>query len=139
MKVVHADLELWLTRWVRATLPALTSLEVEWVGNTERPLSAGGPPEGDVVHVVVRDDSGPRRDIVLKDASVGITMLAASTRMLAPVRAAMEQLVAALEADAPLVEGPVADVQVLSTQTVPTGDDSLRVYSVCDLTLVGNQ
>lgn len=141
-KVIHADLEMWLTGWIRARaadITAGTSLTLAWVSNTERPTTAGGPVKAGEAHVIVRDDSGSRRELVLKDSAVGVTILGASRRDQAAIRALAERLVATIEADAPLdPASPVADVpDVNGPYTVPSSNDEARLYAVLSLTLVG--
>lgn len=140
--VVHADIELWGTGWTRARLPALIAdlpLSLVWCSNTERPDTAGGPAKPGELHVVYRDDGGSRRDLLLKDPAVGVTLIGHSRSDLPSVKAAAERLVALVEAEAPLDgASPVADVSdVLGPYTVPGGNDEARVYAVLSFTLVG--
>lgn len=140
--VVHADTELWLTGWVRARFPALLAdlgVSLAWCSNQERPDAVGGPPRHGELHVLVRDDSGSRRDLLLKDSSIGVTLLGHSRSDLPSVKVAAERLVALVEAEAPL-DGvsPVADVpDVLGPYTVPGENDEARLYAVLSLSLVG--
>lgn len=139
MRVRHADVELWLTGWIREHLPGhLDGLTLGWVSNSERPAGLGGPPGAGEVHVIVRDDSGTRHDLILKEPSVGVTVLGDSIRALAPVKAVAETLVALIEGDAPLdAASPVADVPaVFGPHTVP-GVEEARVYASLTLSLIG--
>lgn len=141
-KVIHADVELWLTAWIRARASALTvgtGLTLAWVSNTDRPTTAGGAVKAKEAHVIVRDDSGSRRDLLLKDNGIGITLVGATRTQLAPLRTIGERLVATIEADAPTdPTSPVADVPgVNGPYTVPSTNDEARLYAALSLTLVG--
>ncbi|MDQ4502182.1 hypothetical protein [Sinomonas sp. ASV322] len=75
-RVVFADLELWLTGWLRAELAARPEpfCRGVFVSNREP-----GPDQGDVVHermVIVRDDGGPRESVVTESRNVGTTVVA---------------------------------------------------------------
>lgn len=137
-RIVHADIELWATGWTRARLPALIAdlpLTLAWCSNQER----SEPPKPGELHIIYRDDSSNRRDLVLKDSSLGLTLLGHSRSDLPSVKAAAERLVALIEADAP-TDGasPVADVPtVAGPYTVPGGNDEGRVYAALSLTLAG--
>lgn len=138
--VLHRDLELWATAWVRARAEQIagdTGLKVTWVSNSERPDELGGRPGAGEAHVVLRDDSGVRRDLILKDSALGVTVLGVSRRTIAPVKALAERLVAVIEADAPLDSTtPVAHVPAVNgPYTVPGGNDEARVYASISLTL----
>ena len=140
--VVFDDVELWLTGWLRARFPTLLAdspLTLAWVSNMERPDVAGGPPKHGELHVVVRDDGGSRRDYMLKDPALGVTVLGHSRSDLPSVKLAAERLVALVEAESPLDgDSPVADVSdVLGPYTVPGGNDEARLYASLSLTLVG--
>lgn len=142
-QVLHADVELWLTGWLRARAAALTAgtgLTLAWVSNTERPVAAGGPVKSGEVHVIVRDDSGPRRRLLLKESLVGVTALGHARRDLAPVRAVAERIVATVLADAPTdLASPVADVPTANgPYTVTSSNDEARLYATLNLTLVGS-
>lgn len=138
--VIHRDLELWATAWVRARAEAIegdTGLRLTWVSNVERSDEFGGGPAAGEAHVVLRDDSGVRRSLIVKDSALGVTVIGVSRRALAPVKALAERLVAVIEAEAPLdLTTPVADVPAVNgPYTVPGGTDEARVYASVSLTL----
>lgn len=144
MRIVHADLELWVSAWIREHLPPLIAdlpIELTWCSNKERPSTAGGPPEAGELHIVVRDDSGSRRDLLLKDSTLGLTVIGYSYRQEQPVKAAAERLVALIEGDAPLDRsGPIVGVPAtLGPYLVQSPNDEARVYATCDVTLAGSR
>lgn len=141
--VVHADLELWAGAWIRARaarIVAGTGLTLAWVSNTERGAAAGGPVKAGEVHVILRDDSGSRRDLLLKDNALGVTVLGYSRRDQPAVRRVAERLVAIVEAEAPTdAASPIADVpDVNGPYTVPSSNDEARLYAALSVTLVGS-
>lgn len=141
--VVHADLALWAVSWTLQRLPALIhdlDLDLTWCADRERPDLAGGPVGVGEVHVIFRDDSGPRRDLVLKDAALGVTVLGHSSADPTALGAVAERLVGLIVALAPVdPASPVADVpDVNGPYTVPSGNDEARYYAALQLTLVGS-
>lgn len=139
MIVVHADIEEWLCAWIRSRSPLL-GVTPAWVSNVERPSEAGGPPKAGEVHVVIRDDSGPNRDLMMKDSTVGVTVIGHTRQAMKPTRDVANYLVALIEGEAPIVGSPIADVQVVSgPYSVPSNNDEARLYAVLDVTLVGTQ
>jgi hypothetical protein len=107
--VLHADLELWLTGWLRDRLAARGEPYAAGVvvDNTE---PAPGDPFPDRL-VVVRSDGGPATSIITDEVAVGITVFA-GTKLLPQDGINLALLVRALVDGCALVEpgNPVAAV-----------------------------
>lgn len=77
VRVIHSDLELFLTKFLRdelATRPEPFTDGV-YVSNSEwvQPPSGGARPKR---QIIVRDDSGPKLSVISKESQVGISVLA---------------------------------------------------------------
>lgn len=131
----HVWIEPVLAAWIRGRLPVYeTPLLVTRVSNREEGQIMPGQ-----LQIIVRDDGGTRRDLLLKDQQVGVSFLAGSPGDLPDAREVADQLIAEMESLLPLDSTvPVADVtSVNGPYTVPTPDDSARLYASMTLTLTG--
>lgn len=128
MKVTAPDLEMWFGALLRAELAA-DGIDAE-VGNKEpddlalprvRPL------------IVVRDDSGPRRDWTTFGRSVGFTIIAGTRQQDRPAND-LARLVAAIVHDTALVDAPGSPIAAvvldgcLGPYAVPESLDVARRY-----------
>ena len=82
MRVTPPDLELWLTRHVRA-LAAAEGIDVDVSNKEPKDLGAVLPMPRPLI--VIRDDSGPRTEVVTFDRSVGASVLGGSKQADQPV------------------------------------------------------
>lgn len=77
VRVLHADLELFLTKFIRNELTSRSEPFTDdvYVSNSEwvKPPAGGTRPAR---QVIVRDDSGPKLSVVSKQCQVGIRVLA---------------------------------------------------------------
>lgn len=135
LPIRHVWIEPVLAAWIRGRLPLYeTPLLVTRVSNHEM-----GPIRPGQLQIIVRDDGGSRRDLVLKDQQIGVSFLAGSPGDLPDAREVADRLIAEMEALLPLDSTvPVADVTgVNGPYTVPTPDGSTRLYASMTLTLTG--
>ena len=112
VRVIHSDLELWLTKFIRSELtnrsePFTNGVFVsnsEWV----KPPTGGTRPAR---QVIVRDDSGPKLSVVSKECQVGIRVLA-GTKELPQEASDLARLLMALLEGAPSTapDNPVAAI-----------------------------
>lgn len=133
--VIFPTVDVWLAAWVRALTKRIKPrLSVTLVSNREH-----GTPNPGELHVILRDDGGTRHNGVLKDQQLGVTITANSVGDLLETRAFADTLVACMESMLPTdPDTPVADVsEVNGPYTVPTSDDTLRMYASMTLTLTG--
>ncbi|WP_291053725.1 hypothetical protein [Herbiconiux sp.] len=138
MRVTPPDLELWLTEFVR-TRAAAAQIAVT-VANTE-PADLGLPLGKPLV--VIRDDSGNRLDWTTFDRSVGVSVLAGTTRNGKPASDLGRWLAGLLFDDAiALVEGsPIAAVEWDGCNGPYAVQESLNVarrYLTAEYTVVGD-
>lgn len=139
MIVEHPDLEQYLCDWTRSRVP-LRGVTPAWVSNTERPSGAGGPPKVGEIHIVYRDDAGPERDILMKDSSIGVTVIGHTRQVMKPAKDLARYLLARVVGELPAPGSPIADVQVTAgPYSVPSDNDEARIYAVLDVTTVGTQ
>jgi len=82
VRVIHSDLELWLTKFIRSELTKRSEPFTDgvFVSNSEwvKPPDGGTRPER---QIIVRDDSGPKLSVVSKECQVGISVLAGTKEM----------------------------------------------------------
>lgn len=138
MRVTPPDLELWLTRYVRAQA-ALDGHAAD-VTNKEPPtlsLPLRRP------LIVIRDDSGPRLSHVTFDRSIGASVLAGSKQDDQPANDLARWLAAVLfDLDLPLVDGsPIAAVEVSGCNgPYPVADelDVARRYLTAQYVVAGS-
>ncbi|KTR96483.1 hypothetical protein NS220_02070 [Microbacterium testaceum] len=138
VRVTPPDFELWLTGYVRA-LAAAEEIDVD-VDNVEpddltvemeRPL------------IVLRDDSGPRRDVPTFDRSVGATVLGGSKAFPKPINDIARWLSAVLSDEAIVTapDSPIASVELDGFNgPYPVNDalDVARRYQTAQYTVVGS-
>lgn len=137
-RVTPPDFELWLTGYVRARAAA-EGIDVD-VDNVEpddltvemeRPL------------IVIRDDSGPRKDIPTFDRSVGATVLGGSKAFPKPINDIARWLSAVLS-DEEIVTAPDSPIASLELDgfngPYPVNDalDVARRYQTAQYTVVGS-
>jgi len=135
--VLHDWSDKELAGWLRGLLKTIElPIPVTRIGNRETT-----PPVPGEVHIVVRDDGGTRHDLVLKDQQVGLSFITTSVGDLPAVRLVADMVIAHMIGRMPVDDGtPVADVtEVNGPYTVPTGNDSLRLYASMTLSLTGRE
>lgn len=131
--VIHSDLELFLTGFLRAEL-ALRGHSGVYVGNTFPTTTKGEA-------VVVRDDSGPDTSVLTKEPSIGITVLAGSDISAGKAATDLALLVHAIMRTASRVEpgNPVAAVLTSNgPYKVPDESGQPRRYMTFTLSVVGS-
>lgn len=137
MRLTPPDLELFLTGYVRACAAA-DQVDVS-VGNKE-PSKLTLPVKKPVI--VIRDDSGNRKDLPTFDRSIGATVLAGSTLNDKPAKDLARWLIAVLMDDA-IIEAagsPIAGIDLTGWNgpyTVPDPLDVTRQYLTGGYTVVG--
>ncbi|MDN3309562.1 hypothetical protein QWJ90_01320 [Microbacterium oryzae] len=110
MRVTPPDLELWLTRYVRAV--AATEGKTVDVTNKE-PADLGQRLPLDRPLIVIRDDSGTRLEWTTFDRSIGASVLGGSKRADQPINDIARWLAAVLFDDAIVLaeNSPIASVE----------------------------
>ena len=136
--VIHADLELFFTGWLRAQLtarpePVCAGVKVD---NKEPQPGTAWPSK----LVVIRYDGSSSGEIITDDAALGVTIYA-GTKALPKDANDLARIVRALISDSARVEpgNPVAAVQS-SNGPIPipdAGEKAVR-YLVFELTVVGS-
>lgn len=137
-RIIHADLELFLTEWLRRELaqrpePVCQGVEVS---NREPPVGETFPAR----LVVVRDDSGNRTSIITRHTSVGISVLA-GTKDNPQDATDLARIVLALAEDCAAVEpgNPVAAVlESNGPYPVPEAQPHSRRYMTLVMSVVGS-
>ena len=136
--VIHADLELFFTTWLRAQLqarPEPVCRDVK-VDNKEPQPGAEWPRR----LVVIRYDGSSSGEIITDDAALGVTVYAGS-KALPKDANDLGRIVRALIDDSARVEpgNPVAAVQS-SSGPIPVADEGERAvrYLTFELTVVGS-
>lgn len=137
-RVIHADLELFLTGWLRDQLAQRTEVVCQGVvvSNREPPASGPFPPR----MVVIRDDGGARTSIVTRQSSVGISVLA-GTKDTPQDAIDLARIVLALAEDCAAVEpgNPVAAVlESNGPYPVPEAQPHARRYMTLVMSVVGS-
>ena len=136
-RVTPPDFELWLTEYVRS-VAASEDVDVD-VDNVEpddltvemeRPL------------IVLRDDSGPRKDLTTFDRSVGATVLGGSKAFPKPVNDVARWLSSVLAGEEIVTapNSPIASVErdgFNGPYSVPEALDVARRYQTAQYTVVG--
>lgn len=134
--VVHVDIELWLSGDLRAQYAAHPECDaVAWVSNKER----AKPAQPGELHVIVRDDSGPRRDLLMRDAQLGVSVIGDD---LVLVKRVAEITQVFLKRTARPGSSPVADVpddQLRGPYLIEEDNDLYRAYQTAVLSVVGQQ
>lgn len=135
--VLHADLELWLTGWLRTTLAARPeSFASDVIVDNTEPEPGGTFPER---LIVVRSDGGPATSIVTDEVAVGITVFA-GTQALPQDGIDLARLVRALVSDCASLErgNPVAAVtQSNGPYRVAEQQQRARLYMTFALVVQG--
>ncbi|MDQ0735331.1 hypothetical protein [Arthrobacter agilis] len=129
--VIHADLELWLTGYIRRELALRPEAYAAGVFVSDEFPSPAKPRT-----VVVRYDGGPDTSVVTAEAAVGVTILAANKQEAAN----LSRLVAAIIRDCARVEpgNPVAAVLgVNGPYKAPEESTQSRRYLTATLSVVG--
>lgn len=135
--IVHADLELFLTRWYRERLatrpePVCAGVQVDRV----EPLPGEVWPDR---LVVIRDDGGSETSFLTGEASIGVSVLAGSKAHPADAKQ-LAAIVYALRSQIPSADpaNPVAAV-IDSTfpVMVPEAHERARVYFTLTLAVAG--
>ncbi|MBT2473309.1 hypothetical protein J7E68_01635 [Microbacterium sp. ISL-103] len=134
--IIHADLELWLTGWLRAQLAARPEAVCQGVTvNNKEP--AGTLPSK---LVVVRYDGSSVEELHVDSASVGVTIYA-GTKALPKDANDLARIVRALIGDSARVEpgNPVAAVTA-SNGPIPVADAGEKAvrYLTFELAVVGS-
>lgn len=138
-RVTPPDLELWLTGRVR-DLAAAEDIDVD-VANTE-PGDLGETLPLPRPLIVIRDDSGPRKDLPTFDRSIGATVLGGSKAYPKPINDLARWLAAVLLDDA-LIEAPESPIASIEWDgfngpyPVPDALDVARRYMTAQYTVVG--
>ncbi len=137
-RVTPPDFELWLTGYIR-TLAAAEDIDVD-VDNVEPDdLTV----EMDRPLIVIRDDSGPRKDIPTFDRSIGATVLGGSKAFPKPINDIARWLSAVLS-DEEIVTAPDSPIASLEVDgfngPYPVNDalDVARRYQTAQYTVVGS-
>lgn len=131
--VVPPDLEYWLTNYIRSQISGIDASNKEPADlqvPLPRPL------------VVVRDDSGPKRDILLFDRSAGVSVLAGTKR---DDRAAndLARGVFAVLTDPAIVVAPASPIAAVVDEgcrgpyAIDEKHDVARRYFTVEYTVVG--
>lgn len=134
--IIHADLELWLTGWLRAQLAARPEPVCAGV-KVDNKIPAGAlPPK----LVVVRYDGSSVEELHVDSAAVGVTVYA-GTKALPKDANDLARIVRALIGDSARVEpgNPVAAVTA-SNGPIPVADEGERAvrYLTFELAVVGS-
>ncbi|WP_394254708.1 hypothetical protein [Pseudoclavibacter helvolus] len=135
--VVHEDIELWLCADLRAQYAERPDCEaVVYVSNKERNL----PAQPGELHVIVRDDSGPRRDLLLQDLQIGVSVIGddlALVRRVARITQALLKRTARVGSGSPVADVP--DDQLRGPWLIDEDNDLYRAYQTAGLSVVGQQ
>lgn len=135
--IIHGDLELWLTGWLRTQLAARPEPVCQGVkvDNKEPQPGTAWPPK----LVVVRYDGSSVEELHVDSASVGVTVYA-GTKALPKDANDLARMVRALIRDSARVEAgnPVAAVTA-SNGPIPVADEGEKAvrYLVFELRVVG--
>lgn len=136
--VIHADLELFFTAWLRAQLAARTEPVCAGVMVDNKEPLPGKPWPSKLV--VIRYDGSSTGEIITDDAALGVTVYA-GTKGLPKDANDLSRIVRALIDDSARVEpgNPVAAVRS-STGPVPVPDEGEKAarYLTFELTVVGS-
>lgn len=134
--IIHADLELWLTGWLRAQLAARPEPVCQGV-KVDNKVPAGTLPSK---LVVVRYDGSSVEELHVDSASVGVTIYA-GTKALPKDANDLARIVRALIGDSARVEpgNPVAAVTA-SNGPIPVADEGEKAvrYLTFELAVVGS-
>lgn len=134
--IIHADLELWLTGWLRAQLAARPEAVCQGV-KVDNKVPAGTRPSK---LVVVRYDGSSVEELHVDSASVGVTVYA-GTKALPKDANDLARIVRALIGDSARVEpgNPVAAVTA-SNGPIPVADEGEKAvrYLTFELAVVGS-
>lgn len=134
--IIHADLELWLTGWLRAQLTARSEAVCQGV-KVDNKVPAGTLPSK---LVVVRYDGSSVEELHVDSASVGVTVYA-GTKALPKDANDLARIVRALIGDSARVEpgNPVAAVTA-SSGPIPVADEGEKAvrYLTFELAVVGS-
>lgn len=138
-RVTPPDLELFLTGWLRSQL-ANEGQNVR-VGNKE-PESTDLPLTKPVV--VIRDDSGPKGDLVTFDRSIGVSVYAGDHKQDTKPATDLARLVVAILTDWAIVDAPgspiaaVTDDGWLGPYLVAEQLDCAKAYLTGEYVVVGS-
>lgn len=134
--IIHDDLELWLTGWLRAQLAARPEAVCQGV-TVDNKVPAGTLPSK---LVVVRYDGSSLEELHVDSAAVGITVYA-GTKALPKDANDLARIIRALIGDSARVEAgnPVAAV-LGSTGPIPVADEGEKAvrYLTFELAVVGS-
>jgi len=134
--IIHDDLELWLTGWLRAQLAARPEPVCRDV-KVDNKVPAGALPSR---LVVVRYDGSSVEELHVDSAAVGVTVYA-GTKVLPKDANDLARIVRALIGDSARVEpgNPVAAVTA-SSGPIPVADEGERAvrYLTFELAVVGS-
>lgn len=134
--IIHADLELWLTGWLRAQLAARPEAVCQGVKVDNKVPAGTLPPK----LVVVRYDGSSVEELHVDSASVGVTVYA-GTKVLPKDANDLARIVRALIGDSARVEpgNPVAAVTG-SNGPIPVADEGEKAvrYLTFELAVVGS-
>lgn len=141
-RVIHSDLELFLTGFIRRELAALPGQPFPggFVSNEFWAPGENTPADPPPFQIIVRDDSGPRTGVITKSPSVGITVLGSDALDKADTTNLALLVYALIEDSARVEQGnPVAAV-VNANGPFKVADDSgkPRRYMTFDLSVVGS-
>lgn len=134
--IIHADLELWLTGWLRAQLAARPEPVCAGVKVDNKVPAGTLPPR----LVVIRYDGSSVEELHVDSAAVGVTVYA-GTKALPKDANDLARIVRALIGDSARVEpgNPVAAVTA-SNGSIPVADEGERAvrYLTFELAVVGS-
>ncbi|MEU4016180.1 hypothetical protein AB0E56_13055 [Microbacterium sp. NPDC028030] len=134
--IIHADLEFWLTGWLRAQLAARPEPVCQGVKVDNKEPPGTLPPK----LVVVRYDGSSVEELHVDSASVGVTVYA-GTKALPKEANDLARIVRALIGDSARVEAgnPVAAVTA-SNGPIPVADEGEKAvrYLTFELAVVGS-
>lgn len=135
--VVHEDIELWLCDDLRAQYAEHPECgAVVWVSNKERRQ----PAQPGELLVIVRDDSGPRHDLLLQDLQIGVSVIGddlALVKRVARITQALLKRTARIGAGSPVANVPDEDMR--GPYLVGEDNDLHRAYQTAGLSVVGQQ
>lgn len=133
--ILHADIELWLTGWLRARLAERTEPVCAGVKVDNKEPAGTLPPK----LIVVRYDGSSVEELNVDSAAVGVTVYA-GTKALPKDANDLARIVRALIGDSARVEpgNPVAAVTA-STGPIPVADEGEKAvrYLTFELRVVG--
>lgn len=141
---IHADIELFLARHIKAKLAALAA----GPAGPYKELAAGvyvgnrHPPTQRPKTVVVRDDGGPTTSVITRETTVGVTVLAGDDATQGQLATDLALLVSAIVQACPGLDpdNPVAAVITLNgPYKVPEESGQPRRYLTANLAVTGKE